>query len=80
MDNLESLKEEEQKLIKNKKITYAIWVIVWVVFWVIQLFIDAGLVVIGIITFLVLATSFMWWRADNKVKRIREEILALEKE
>lgn len=80
MDNLESLKEEEKKLIKNKKITLAIWGFAWVVFWVIQLFIDAGLVVIVILTILVIATYFMYWRADNKVKRIKEEIAGLEKE
>jgi Flp pilus assembly protein TadB len=80
MDNLESLKEEEQKLIKNKKITHAIWVFAWVVFWVILIFIDVGPVVIGIIGFLALATYLIWWRFDYKVKKIKEEISALEKE
>lgn len=80
MDNLESLKEEEQQLIKNKKITHAIWVFAWVVFWVIVMFIDVGPVVIGIAGFLAFATSLVWWRADYKVKKIKEEIAGTKKE
>jgi uncharacterized membrane protein len=80
MDNLESLKKEEEQLIKNRNVSVFSWAILLTAFFVIQFLIDVGLIVFGIISVSVLVDGIIYWRADNKLKKIRKEISALEKE
>lgn len=79
MDTLESLKKEEEKLIKDRRAKLIGWALVLTAFFVIQFFIDVRLGMIGIISVVVLVDGIIYWRADNKLKKIREEIETIEK-
>ena len=80
MDNLEILKEEEQQLIKDRRAKLIGWALVLTAFFVIQFFKDVGIIAIGIISVAVLVDGIIYWRADNKLKKIRKEIEGLKKE
>ena len=80
MDNLESLKEEEEKLVKDRRQNLIMFSAILAGLFVLQLFIDVRLDYIGFTFFLVLGEGIMYWRADYKLKKIRKEIEATKKE
>lgn len=80
MDNLESLIEEEKRLIKNKKITHATFVILWIMAFLIQMFVLVDPIVPLIFFAVAFVVSIMWWIASNKVKKIEKEIAEIKKE
>lgn len=80
MDNLASLKEEEKRLIKNKKITHATFVIIWIMAFLIKMFVLVDPIVPSIFFVLAFVVSIMWWIASNKVKKIEKEIAEIKKE
>ena len=73
-------KEEEQKLIKNKKIAYAIFVIMAIMAFLIKVFVLVDPIVPSIFLAAAIVAALISWRFDYKVKKIKEEIAALEKE
>ena len=79
MDNLESLKIKEEKLVKDRRAKLIGWTLVLTAFFVRQFFIDVGLGMIGIISVVVLVVGILYWRVDYKLKKIREEIETIEK-
>ena len=80
MDNLESLIEEEKRLIKNKKIIYATFAISWVMAFLIKMFVLVDPIVPLIFFAVAFVVSIIYWRADNKLKKIRKEIEGLKQE
>ena len=80
MNNLESLIEEEKRLIKNKKIIYATFAISWVMAFLIKMFVLVDPIVPLIFFAVAFVVSIMWWIASNKVKKIEKEIAEIKKE
>ena len=71
MDNLESLREEEKKLSKNKRILHFAWAISITIISFLILFI-ADLKPLEVAPFFVvyLITYLMWWKTKTKVEKI----------
>ena len=80
MDNLESLKKEVEKLVKNRRVLYFAWVISLFINFLLILFV-ADLKPLEVTPFFVvyLVTYLMWWKTKTKVKKIRGEIEVIEK-
>ena len=80
MDKLESLKKEEEKLVKNRGILYFAWVISLVINFLLYIFV-ADLKLLEVTPFFVvyLVTYLMWWKTKTKVEKVKEEIEVIEK-
>lgn len=80
MDTLESLKKEEEKLVKNRRILYFAWVISLVINFLLYIFV-ADLKLLEVTPFFVvyLVTYLMWWKTKTKVEKVKEEIEVIEK-
>ena len=80
MDTLESLKKEEEKLVKNRRILYFAWVISLVFNFLLYVFV-ADLKLLEVTPFFVvyLVTYLMWWKTKTKVEKVKEEIEVIEK-
>ena len=80
MDNLESLKEEEQKLIKDKRISQLVWQIFFVSVLIIPQFFDVPPFVSVSLIIGFIVSCIVFWISHKKVEKIKEEIAGTKKE
>ena len=80
MDKLESLKKEEEKFTKNKRISFLVWQIFFVSVLIIPQFFDVPpfVSVSFIIGFIV--SCIVLWISHRKVEKIKKEIAGTKKE
>ena len=80
MDNLESLKKEEEKLVKNRRILYFAWVLSFSISVFLPAFVaDLKLLEAAPFYVLTLVVYLMWWKTKTKVEKVKEEIEVIEK-
>lgn len=80
MVNLESLKKEEQKLTKNKRISFLVWQIFFVSFLIIPQFFDAPPFVSDFLIIGFPVSCIVFWISHRKVEKIKKEIAGTKKE
>ena len=79
MDNLESLKEEEKKLIKDKRISFLVWQIFFVSVLIIPQWFDVPPFVSISLIIGFIVSIIIYWIFYKKVKKIQKEIEVIEK-
>ena len=80
MDNLESLKIKEEKLIKDKRISKIVWQILFPSLLIIPQFFDVPSFVVITLIIGFIVSCIVLWISHRKVEKIKEEISTIEKE